>query len=159
MKEYWRLLNSDRKRHDTDSIDIDRFHECFSKLNKAAPINEDTENELLQQSFGDVENELNVSFTEEEITKCIQKLKPNKAYGIDNILNEYIKHTEKSLIQTYVALFNLILETGTIPSEWSTGIIRPLYKNKGARADLDNYRGITILSCLSKLFTAVVNER
>ena len=37
-------------------------------------------------------------------------------------------------------------------------IILPLYK-KGDRLNVDNYRGITILSCLGKLFTAFVNER
>ena len=35
----------------------------------------------------------------------------------------------------------------------------PLYKNKGPVDDPDNYRGITLLSCLGKLFTAVINER
>ena len=35
----------------------------------------------------------------------------------------------------------------------------PLYKNKGSIDDPDNYRGITLLSCVGKLFTAVLNER
>ena len=38
-------------------------------------------------------------------------------------------------------------------------MILPLYKNKGNREEFDNYRGITILSCLGKLFTAVINAR
>ena len=32
----------------------------------------------------------------------------------------------------------------------------PLYKNKGSVNDPDNYRGITLLSCLSKLFTSAL---
>ena len=39
------------------------------------------------------------------------------------------------------------------------GTIIPLYKNKGSRMDPDNYRGITLLSCVGKLFTAAINER
>jgi len=39
------------------------------------------------------------------------------------------------------------------------GIICPLYKNKGSVTDPDNYRGITLLSCTSKLFTACLNHR
>ena len=35
----------------------------------------------------------------------------------------------------------------------------PLYKNKGSLNDPDNYRGITLLSCVGKLFTAVLNGR
>ena len=32
-------------------------------------------------------------------------------------------------------------------------------KNKGKKSDANNYRGITILSCLGKLFTSVINDR
>jgi hypothetical protein len=39
------------------------------------------------------------------------------------------------------------------------GMIRPIYKNKGNINDPDNYRSITILSCLGKLFTSVINIR
>ena len=35
----------------------------------------------------------------------------------------------------------------------------PLYKDKGSLNDPDNYRGITLLSCVGKLFTAVLNDR
>ena len=35
----------------------------------------------------------------------------------------------------------------------------PLYKNKGSRYDPNNHRGITLLSCLGKLFTACLNAR
>ena len=37
--------------------------------------------------------------------------------------------------------------------------VRPLYKNKGSRNDPNNYRGITLLSCLGKLFTACLSSR
>ena len=38
-------------------------------------------------------------------------------------------------------------------------MIKPLYKGKGSRDCADNYRGITLLSCVGKLFTAVLNDR
>ena len=40
-----------------------------------------------------------------------------------------------------------------------TGIISAIYKNKGDKSNPDNYRGITILTCFGKLFTAVLNHR
>ena len=46
-----------------------------------------------------------------------------------------------------------------MPNEWCVGLIVPLYKSKGSDRDPDNYRGITILSCMGKLFTAVLNQR
>ena len=55
--------------------------------------------------------------------------------------------------------FNTILGTGFFPQQWSTGCIHPIYKNKGDRKSPQIYRPITILSCLGKLFTAILNTR
>ena len=55
--------------------------------------------------------------------------------------------------------FNIVLNSGIIPEEWCIGVIIPIYKNKGADTDPDNYRGITLLSCVGKLFTALLNQR
>ena len=55
--------------------------------------------------------------------------------------------------------FNLILQSGFIPDLWCKGLIMPLYKSKGSRENPDNYRGITLLSCMGKLFTACLNAR
>jgi sorting nexin-29 len=63
------------------------------------------------------------------------------------------------MISIYTKLFNLVLNSGIFPKDWSIGIIKPLYKNKGCTTDPNNYRGITLLSCFGKLFTGVLNER
>ena len=39
------------------------------------------------------------------------------------------------------------------------GFILPIFKGKGSHTEPNNYRPITILSCLGKLFTSVLNER
>ena len=56
-------------------------------------------------------------------------------------------------------MFNVVLDTGIIPETWTTGIIIPVYKNKGCPTDPDNFRAITLISCLGKLFTSIVNTR
>ena len=53
----------------------------------------------------------------------------------------------------------MILESGVVPESWSIGVITAIYKNKGSKDNPDNYRGITLLSCISKLFTSLVNYR
>ena len=55
-------------------------------------------------------------------------------------------------------LFNDILDSGYFPSQWTEGIIIPLHK-KGSHDDPKNYRGITLISCLGKLFTSIINQR
>ena len=63
------------------------------------------------------------------------------------------------MILIYCKLFNIVFDTGIIHESWLTGIIRPVYKNKGKVDDPDNYRAITLISCLGKLFTSIINNR
>ena len=73
--------------------------------------------------------------------------------------NEFLKNCPKNVLKLVVALFNIVLHTGRVPTQWCIGIIVPLYKNKGSHDDPNNYRGITLLSCLGKLFTNIINNR
>ncbi len=59
----------------------------------------------------------------------------------------------------YVKMFNKVLDTGVFPSEWSSGVITSLYKNRGDPTDTNNYRGITLLGCMGKMFTSILNDR
>jgi hypothetical protein len=59
----------------------------------------------------------------------------------------------------YVILFNKIFDSGVMHSQWAFGNIIPLYKNKGDSVDPNNYRPITLISCLGKLFTSILNNR
>ena len=102
---------------------------------------------------------MNAPITSEEISKCISNLKNSKAPGSDQILNEFIKYSRNQLLPLYVRIFNLILNTGIIPENWVEGLIMPIYKNKGDSMLPENYRPITLLSCMGKLFTAILNER
>lgn len=55
-------------------------------------------------------------------------------------------------------LFNNIFKSGYFPSSWSIGNIVPVFKKSDIN-DTDNDRGITLLSCLGKLFTAILINR
>ena len=91
--------------------------------------------------------------------KCLSKLKLNKACSSDMILNEFLKFSKTKMLTAFTKFFNLVFSSGLIPNEWLQGIISPIYKNEGDKANPGNYRGITILSCFGKLFTAVLNNR
>ena len=57
-----------------------------------------------------------------------------------------------------VSIFNNILNVEHYPSCWAEGTIIPVFKT-GDNDNTDNYRGITLISCLGKLFTRVLNNR
>ena len=70
-----------------------------------------------------------------------------------------IKPFSENHLHLLTQTFNVVLLSGHLPNEWATGVIKPIYKNKGDINGPDNYGGITLLSCLGNLFTSVINER
>ena len=86
-------------------------------------------------------------------------MKNYKADDEDAIINKYIKTTSNQFIEIYEKLFNLIFDTGFIPESWVAGNIILIYKNIGDSNDPKNFRSITLVSCLGKLFTAILSER
>ena len=74
-------------------------------------------------------------------------------------MNEDLKHCPPKFIILITNPFNLILDSGIFPEQWSLGIIKPIYKNSVDSNRPSNYRGITIFSCLRKLFSNLLNNR
>ncbi len=101
---------------------------------------------------------LNVNFSMAELDHALNKLKNNKAPGLDCILNEFLKNCTTAVKNVILKIFNVILDSGIFPQEWARGEIIPIFK-KGDLNDPQNYRGITLLSCLGKLFTYILNSR
>ena len=48
-------------------------------------------------------------------------------------------------------IFNVIFDRGYFSDSWSMGEIIPIHK-KGRKVNVENYRGITLLSVFGKLF-------
>jgi hypothetical protein len=86
-------------------------------------------------------------------------MKYGKAPGYDMVVNEYIKSTLHLFLPLYVELFNNILDNDVIPECWTLGIILPINKKKGSPKTPDSLRGITLVSSIGKLFTAIINTR
>ena len=157
-KSYWKILNV-QKNNTEIPISLNQFHEHFNQIatdDNNIIVNNNTD---LQNTETDPSCTLNDHLTEEEVLKNIKKLQNNKAPGTDMTINEYIKTTKNILLLLYVMFSNMILDSGVMPSEWLIGMIVLIYKNKGDIEDVNNYRGITLLSCLGKLFTSILNDR
>ena len=88
----------------------------------------------------------------------ITHMKRNKSPGADNVLNECLIFRKGSLIQLITLILNILYNTSTFPEQWSEGIVIPIYK-KGDTCAPSNYRPITLLSCVSKVFTSILCKR
>lgn len=95
---------------------------------------------------------------EEEITSQIDRLKANKATGEDGIKAEFLKAAGPNTIKEITALMQEIWQTEQIPEDWKTALIHPVHK-KGDHTDVNNYRGISLLSVPYKILSQCLLDR
>ena len=93
-----------------------------------------------------------------EVSTQLKCLKLGKAPGIDGISNEFYKYLSDYMVEPMTVLFNYIWEKGVYPDKWCEGIIQPLHK-KGSLSEPDNYRKLTLMACMGKIFESIVNKR
>ena len=101
---------------------------------------------------------LNRNITTDEILATIKELKSGKSVFTDNIGNEALKHGYIHFKDALCHMFNIIFRSGHFPSTWADGIIIPLHK-KDDRMNTNNYRGIVISSCVSKVLLRILTKR
>ena len=105
-----------------------------------------------------VQPELDSDISQEEVQLAISRLKQGKSAGVDDIITEWFIYGGERMTQALWAIINQAWLSETAPSDWSRGIISPIYKDGDSRDPL-NYRGITLLSVVGKLYTSIINER
>ena len=135
---------------------------CHSNLISPRAIDEERE-VLTKEQLHRIKSiphfsEFDFHITLPKVMGAIKSLKKGKAVGIDNISNEMILFSLDVMAPIYGKIFNSILNNHHHPTLWKTGIINNLYKS-GDPYDPNNYRGLTINSCLGKAFNTILNNR
>ena len=85
-------------------------------------------------------------------------MKNGKAAGLDKIIPELLKYVDDNFLHLMTLILNKIFGSGKFPEEWAPGVIVILFK-EGTKSDLNNYRGITLLSMLGKILVGILNNR
>ena len=106
-----------------------------------------------------VENgSLDYEITDDEIKAAAYILRNGKAVGYDCISNEMLSCLLQTHPDVLKTLFNHLLQNQSSIDRWNISMINPLHK-AGSKSSTENYRGISLLSCFSKFFFAILNKR
>ena len=101
----------------------------------------------------------NEFFSLEELEGALGKLKKNKAPGPDKVSNELLLLMDQQTKTLLLGYYNQIWEHGEAPDSWKEAVVVPIYKGKGADTDPANYRPISLLNAIYKLFAAMLQMR
>ena len=124
----------------TNKFGIETINEYYRHLNLEAN----------NFNFTDVE--------EDHILTLLLQINPSKAVGIDNLGGQFLRDGATELSRPVSQLINLSISSSIFPNQCKIAKLKPLYK-KGSAQETKNYRPISLLPLLSKIFEIVIHEQ
>ena len=175
MKESWKTINQVvNKRPKSTNIDLlkgpgreivnrqeisNTMNEYFCSVGKdLASKVEDAPNPMLTGKYNLNPDNKRFNFRPivvQDIRDAMGKIKTSKSLGSDNVPSYFLKLATPYIENALVFMFNTSLETSQFPDCWKNARITPIFK-EGDRAERSNYRPISVLPVISRLFEKLV---
>ena len=92
------------------------------------------------------------------VKKVITNLDLSKASRPDCFSVVILKNCEPELSYILAELFNKCLKESCFPDCWKVSSVVPVFKNVGERSTAKNYRPVSLISVVSKVFEKLVNN-
>ena len=84
-----------------------------------------------------------------------KKLNKSKGAGLDGISSRLILDCADLIAPHISIIFNSFLANGIFPDDWKSARVTPLFKHC-ERSDIDNYRPISVISIIGKVFERII---
>ncbi|GBM76246.1 RNA-directed DNA polymerase from mobile element jockey [Araneus ventricosus] len=151
----------------TATTPIDKAEVLADSLQKQFQLNRDIENRPLthtiQKEVSEFLRKPHANDLEpisaKEVADFINKLKPNKALGLNLNSNRMLKNLPFKFILYITLILNLMLERCYFPQCWKTAVVIPIPKPEQNMELPQNYRPISLLSSLTKVYESVFFKR
>lgn len=152
-------MDNDNELNEPEVI-ANKFNEFFVNVgpNLAKNFNKNSD-EFYKYLEGNYENSMFLNYTtSEEVNRVTDNLVGKNSCGIDEISCKIIKYVAPFISIPLSHIFNLSFETGKIPEQLKTALVRPVYKSSDTDK-FSNYRPISVLPCFSKVLEQIMYNR
>ena len=117
------------------------------------PPNEDGNISFSLDGKMDIENSFELPLiTPDKVLKILQEIPANKATGADKLGPTVLKIAAPGIASVLARLINHCIQKSNFPISWKTAKVTPVYKRQGEKSDKHNYRPISVLPILSKIY-------
>ena len=154
MKELRLDGNSVTNSHELSNAFNDNFSTIGTKLANEVPLVTDG------SSYADYIVSSNNKFvfspiSSSNVFSLLNKLSKSKATGLDIISAKLIRECADLISIPLCNIFKKSLSSGSFPDDWNCARVTPLFK-QGERTDVNNYRPISVISVIAKVFERIV---
>lgn len=104
-------------------------------------------------------NRFSLSQVEEDsVLKLLLKINTSKSTGLDNLPAKFLKDAAPIISKPLTHIINLSIEAGEVPNDMKNARVVPIYK-KNSKTEAGNYRPVSILSVVSKIFERIMYDQ
>ena len=96
---------------------------------------------------------------EDDVLKLLKQLPCDSNIDILDVDCKLLNIASPYISKTLTAIFNLSLKTGFVLDDWKYARVTPIYKGKGDKEVLSNYRPISVVSHLAKIVEKLVQNQ
>ena len=91
--------------------------------------------------------------------KVLSSISDSSSAGVSEINTTIVKKSSSAFVPFLTVLFNDCIRLNTFPDEFKSAIVLPLFKSKGESHEMNNYRSISILPAVCKVFEKILAEQ
>ena len=151
-------LNKDGKIITDLKVIVSEFNNYFSTVGPDLAKQFESDSKIDFRSY--LKNTISSNFTfrninTHDVNKIINDMKTKTSTGHDNISNKLLKSLQVVISKSLTLIINQSLNTGIFPQKLKLAKVIPIHK-KGEKTKLQNYRPISLLPSISKIFERVV---
>ncbi|XP_053406441.1 uncharacterized protein LOC123527061 [Mercenaria mercenaria] len=136
---------------DTDKVNILNSYFCeqsnINDSNHSLPASPEQPSHILSS----------IHISQQDVTDAISTINPSKSCGSDMVSPRLLKEGSSVLAAPLAIFFNKLITESYFPSVWKTANVTPIYK-KSNPSDPQNYRPISLLSCVGKLMERCIHK-
>ena len=94
----------------------------------------------------------------DQVKELLDKLKTDRSPGPDKIHNNVLYEAREVLAIPITNIFRRSLGSGNVPAMWKVAEVDPVHK-KGRKNDPNNYRPVSLTSCMYKILETIVTDQ
>lgn len=163
LKQFWNFVNSRRKDNGLPKVMCYNDSQCSNGVDIVNLFADYFATTYCDKNCDLPDNSL--SFNNINVTSCnisistvyekLSRLDVSKGPGPDEVPPIVLRNNSFILARPLFIIFNQSLLSGCFPNYWKVSFISPIYKS-GDRNDVANYRPISLISTIPKLFESII---
>ena len=164
-KKMWKALNKltgrDQRNSTPSNIDAQEYNDFFNEIGKktVSHLQSNPESEIYWKCSKSIYRFDFIEISEEAVKKLLLSLGDVSTVDVLGFDGKLLFHACNIISPILCKFFNLSIELKTVLQDWKLSRVTPVYKGKGSREEFSNYRPISVICHIAKIFEKLVQAQ